>query len=389
MKFRSALIRLSAFFFVVAAHAQLPTKKEAKSSLIPPKTGIPAAEPVRQSPEALAFPRKNPEATSQLQPPSANSSLTPPPTKPAVSELKPVAPPKPEPLVAVPPPAKIPPLPPPPSKPAPALKPEPKPVAETAPPPKTPSLPPSPKKPEPVAEKAMALKEPANIPKPPATQKKEPERIAKVASVPQAPPVLLPDKQDSKKPASLEIPPPKIAEKPILFAKATVPLQDLPINPAPIPPPVLPEKSNVQQIVSDNHQRIPEPTAVLHFQPPNPPPQIAAPAQVDQIAPPVPASTILAKPRISHPGIADPDAEALAAEVAAIVAEDALEKSRQPASAKAPRPLIMKLPSERYIAEATRRLQSLPMEERPLAFQAMIQKYRVMRDSERESMRKR
>lgn len=79
----------------------------------------------------------------------------------------------------------------------------------------------------------------------------------------------------------------------------------------------------------------------------------------------------------------DTESQELAAEVAAILSKE------QPILARAPRPIIMKLPSERYLAEATATLDTLPMGERPAAFQAIIEKYRTMRTEEREKMRHR
>jgi hypothetical protein len=111
----------------------------------------------------------------------------------------------------------------------------------------------------------------------------------------------------------------------------------------------------------------------------------------EQLAPSVPSTSSRQKaPHLdSASSTTDREAEELAAEVAAILAEDRGETRRATAASQAPRPLIVKLPSEKFLTEATRHLQSLPMEERPAAFQAMIEKYRSMRDAERESMRKR
>ena len=164
------------------------------------------------------------------------------------------------------------------------------------------------------------------------------------------------------------------------------------IQPKPLPKPTQIPKAAPREPGSSNEpSNIPEPTPVL--QPRNrasaselPPPD------GDQLAPPVPTTTGRAKsPHLQSPrsSAADREAEELAAEVAAILAEDAGETRREPADSRAPRPLIVKLPSEKYLTEATRQLQTLPMDERPAAFQSMIEKYRTMRAAERESMRKR
>lgn len=76
----------------------------------------------------------------------------------------------------------------------------------------------------------------------------------------------------------------------------------------------------------------------------------------------------------------DTESQEFAAEVAAILSKE------PPISARAPRPLIMKLPSERYLSEATAKLDTLPMDDRPAAFHAIIEKYRAMRTAERKKM---
>ena len=162
-------------------------------------------------------------------------------------------------------------------------------------------------------------------------------------------------------------------------------------RPTPVPkPPQFPKWRTREPGSSGEPSNIPEPTPVI--QPMNRPSVVEVPIpDSEQLAPPVLPGTV----RTKHPhppttsSNADREAEELAAEVAAILAEDAGEARRQNADPRAPRPLIVKLPSEKYLTEATRELQSLPMDERPAAFQAMIEKYRAMRAAERESMRKR
>ena len=84
----------------------------------------------------------------------------------------------------------------------------------------------------------------------------------------------------------------------------------------------------------------------------------------------------------------DAESRSIAAEVAAILSKEQQESSPPPRGA-APRPLIMKLPSERWLSESAARLESMPIESRAAAFQAMVEKYRSMRAAERESMRRR
>ena len=96
------------------------------------------------------------------------------------------------------------------------------------------------------------------------------------------------------------------------------------------------------------------------------------------MAPPAP----IVKGKLPYGGSlgADSESQELAAEVAAILSAE------QPVVARPPRPLIVKLPSERFLAEATAKIDTLPADERPAAFQAVIEKYRAMRTAEREKM---
>ena len=79
----------------------------------------------------------------------------------------------------------------------------------------------------------------------------------------------------------------------------------------------------------------------------------------------------------------DAESREIAAEVAAILSK---EQQPPPILARAPRPLIVKLPSERYLAEASAKLESLPLEQRAITFQSIVEKYRAMRSAEREKM---
>jgi hypothetical protein len=84
----------------------------------------------------------------------------------------------------------------------------------------------------------------------------------------------------------------------------------------------------------------------------------------------------------------DAESRSIAAEVAAILSKEQQESAPAPQDA-APRPLIVKLPSERWLSESAVRLESIPLESRAAAFQAIVEKYRSMRAAERESMRRR
>ena len=110
------------------------------------------------------------------------------------------------------------------------------------------------------------------------------------------------------------------------------------------------------------------------------PPHFTA-SDVEQMAPPAP----VLKDALPYGAKLDTDSESqeLAAEVAAILSPE------QPVLARPPRPLIVKLPSERFLAEATAKIDTLPKNERPAAFQAAIEKYRAMRTAEREKMGRR
>lgn len=138
----------------------------------------------------------------------------------------------------------------------------------------------------------------------------------------------------------------------------------------------------------DTPENAPSPT-LKNLRIPNRPGTSDAP----QVAPPAPVAPPSRKPksRTALPydtGLGtDAESQEIAAEVAAILSKDQPSTSAEtPIRQSAPRPLIVKLPSERWLKQATENLESLPMDERPAAFQAIIVKYRAMRSAERESM---
>lgn len=107
----------------------------------------------------------------------------------------------------------------------------------------------------------------------------------------------------------------------------------------------------------------------------------------EQVSPPVPSARVSSRAKLPFETDlgTDADSREIAAEVASILSTDNAARSTDPS----PRPLIVKLPSSRWFSDALAKLDTLPMDERPAAFQSIIEKYRTMRAAERESMRRR
>jgi hypothetical protein len=102
--------------------------------------------------------------------------------------------------------------------------------------------------------------------------------------------------------------------------------------------------------------------------PPLPPPN------TEQVAPPPPDSR-----RKSAALAEDPDLdETLAAEVAAVL-------SNTPPPAKAPRPGIVRMPSESYLLRASASINSLPEAQRAIEFQKVLAHYKELRAGERKA----
>lgn len=100
------------------------------------------------------------------------------------------------------------------------------------------------------------------------------------------------------------------------------------------------------------------------------------PTNVAQVAPSVPANKTL--PYAADFGD-DPDAESLAAEVAAILSTI----PPKPAPARPTRPTVLSFPSEQWLREASAGIEKLPEHERPMAFQKIIERYKRMRADEK------
>ncbi len=107
----------------------------------------------------------------------------------------------------------------------------------------------------------------------------------------------------------------------------------------------------------------------------------------EQVSPPVPSARVSSREKLPYNTDlgTDTDSQEIAAEVAAILSKEHPTRS----TGTSPRPLIVKLPSSRWFSDALAKLDTLPMDERPAAFQSIIEKYRAMRAAERESMRRR
>ncbi len=225
---------------------------------------------------------------------------------------------------------------------------------------------------------------------PPSIPKQESEPTPKPTPKPAPEPTPKPTPKPTPGPTPKPTPKPTPEPTPKPTPKPTPEPTPKP-TPKPTPEPTLSPGTGAQNHrPSGDPDNIPEPTPVPQQRIRGPAGGNPSPVN-EQLAPSVPSTSSRQKaPHLdSASSTTDREAEELAAEVAAILAEDRGETRRATAASQAPRPLIVKLPSEKFLTEATRHLQSLPMEERPAAFQAMIEKYRSMRDAERESMRKR
>ena len=345
MSARSAIASI-AIFTAALSHAQTPQpRKPAVSSLIPATPDSSGAAPVLVRP--VEVPPQKREAVSRMLPPTGASSLIPvaPPATPV--------PPKPTPEPVKPSPAapeKM--TPPVPVKPQPTPKPEPTPKPTPVPPKPTPE----PVKPAPAVPEKMTPPVPV---KPQPTPTPEPVKPLVLPSVVRPEPL-----------------PPTITEPPVPATK-----------PEPIAPPATDERMPTTPGFRTSPSNIIKPVPILPPQSAPPPapepvdPPLTISSDVEQIAPPAP----MLQDKLPYGATlgSDVDSQELAAEVAAILSKE------QPILARAPRPLIMKLPSERYLAESTAKLDTLPMDERPSAFQAIIEKYRAMRTAEREKMSRR
>jgi hypothetical protein len=96
-----------------------------------------------------------------------------------------------------------------------------------------------------------------------------------------------------------------------------------------------------------------------------------------QVAPP-PAAPRKALPYPADFGN-DPEAESLAAEVAAILSTT----PARPPSVKPARPAVVAFPSEQWLRAASASLETLPEAERAAAFQRIIERYKRMRSEEK------
>jgi hypothetical protein len=146
---------------------------------------------------------------------------------------------------------------------------------------------------------------------------------------------------------------------------------------------------------------LPNPKPVLRVLPeadatePNSPTSQAGVPSIPQIFPPAatnPSQNPVKLPYGADIG-SDTEAREIAAEVAAILQKGETPSPIPPPTAdesfSPPRPLIKRLPSERWLSEACATLETLPLDERALKFQKILEKYRSMRAAERASMHRR
>ena len=323
----------------IFAHAQTaptePRKKEAISSLIPaqqaPATQIvppPAPKPV--SPEPTRAPATSslrpPEGVSHLQKPTPETKITPPTPEPTPKPT-----PTPTPVPTPPPTPKPTPAPTPVPTPPPTPKPTPKPTPEPTPVP-TP-------KPTPA---------PTPVPTPPPTPKPTPKPTPEPTPVP------------TPKPTPVPTPVP-------------TPLPD----PSPTPTPA-PEPAPAPKLSFRAKQQ-------LSTQPDAPNSQNTEPAidTVPQLAPPPPDTR--SREKLSHPArVSDEEQDELfAAEVAAILSKE--KQGPQNSTKNAPRAAVVRMPSESWLIRASAQIESLPINERPAAFQKVLEHYKMMRIEERAS----
>jgi len=103
-----------------------------------------------------------------------------------------------------------------------------------------------------------------------------------------------------------------------------------------------------------------------------------------------PATPVTASPKKALPYPADfghdADSDSIAAEVAAILSTDPPPAPRAPRP-KAAVPTVLSYPSERWLREASARIETLPEAQRAAAFQKIIEHYRLMRIEERTTPR--
>ena len=355
----------------IFAHAQTaptePRKKEAISSLIPaqqaPATQIvppPAPKPV--SPEPTRAPATSslrpPEGVSHLQKPTPETKITPPtpaptpaPTPKPTPEPTPVPTPKPTPV-----PTPVP-TPPPTPKPTPKPTPEPTPVPTPKPTPVPTPVPTPPPTPKPTPKPTP---EPTPVPTPKPTPAPTP--------VPTPPPTPKPTPKPTPEPTPVPTPKPTPVPTPV-----PTPLPD----PSPTPTPA-PEPAPAPKLSFRAKQQ-------LSTQPDAPNSQNTEPAidTVPQLAPPPPDTR--SREKLSHPArVSDEEQDELfAAEVAAILSKE--KQGPQNSTKNAPRAAVVRMPSESWLIRASAQIESLPINERPAAFQKVLEHYKMMRIEERAS----
>ena len=102
---------------------------------------------------------------------------------------------------------------------------------------------------------------------------------------------------------------------------------------------------------------------------------------VPQLAPPPPDSRSREKFRRPASVNDEEQDEDFASEVAAILSKT---KQRPENSTKnAPRAAVVRMPSEAWLIRASAQIESLPINERPAAFQKVLEHYKMMRIEER------
>ena len=186
--------------------------------------------------------------------------------------------------------------------------------------------------------------------------------------VPTPPPTPKPTPKPTPEPTPVPTPKPTPVPTPV-----PTPLPD----PSPTPTPA-PEPAPAPKLSFRAKQQ-------LSTQPDAPNSQNTEPAidTVPQLAPPPPDTR--SREKLSHPArVSDEEQDELfAAEVAAILSKE--KQGPQNSTKNAPRAAVVRMPSESWLIRASAQIESLPINERPAAFQKVLEHYKMMRIEERAS----
>ena len=100
---------------------------------------------------------------------------------------------------------------------------------------------------------------------------------------------------------------------------------------------------------------------------------------IPQLAPPPP--DIQSREKLPRSMDVESSDEDFAAEVAGILSKTKARPANS--SANAPRPTVVRMPSESWLIRASAEIESLPVNARPAAFQKIMEHYKMMRIEER------